>query len=54
MMNGYGTLYYQDGSKAYEGDWKEDLFEGKGVIYNDSPSSYKGGFDYTDFTQMNN
>ena len=34
-MEGYGTLYFADGSIAYAGDWRDDKFEGRGVLYNE-------------------
>ena len=33
-MNGVGTLYFPDGSVAYDGQWKGDKFHGHGVLYN--------------------
>jgi hypothetical protein len=36
-MNGKGVLYYRDGEVAYEGDWKNDKFEGKGRFTNETP-----------------
>ena len=51
-MNGYGTLYYQEGSIAYQGNWANDLFQGKGILHNDNTSIIKGYFDYTDFTKL--
>lgn len=33
-MEGYGKLYYENGSIAYEGCWKNDEFYGKGRVYN--------------------
>ncbi len=27
-MNGYGILYYPDGTSAYDGNWKDDKFNG--------------------------
>ena len=28
-----GILYYGNGNKAYEGEWKEDKEHGKGIEY---------------------
>ena len=53
-MNGFGTLYYQNGSKAYQGNWKNDKFEGHGTLYNEEPVQIMHGFDYTDFSKINN
>lgn len=33
-MEGKGTLYYQSGKVAYEGNWIDDKFHGKGKLYN--------------------
>jgi len=33
-MNGYGKLYYQSNTIAYEGDWVDDQFQGRGKLYN--------------------
>ena len=51
-MNGYGTLYYNEGSIAYQGNWVNDEFQGKGILYNDSIENIKGSFDYTDFRKL--
>lgn len=34
-IHGFGTLYYRNGKEAYRGEWKEEMFDGHGVIYND-------------------
>ena len=36
-MHGYGLLFYSSGQLAYEGEWFEDEFHGKGRVYNDKP-----------------
>ena len=51
-MNGYGTLYYQENVVAYQGNWANDEFQGKGVLYNDATNTIKGYFDYTDFKKL--
>ncbi len=51
-MHGYGTLYYPNGAVAYEGEWKEDEFVGKGIVYNDQQRQINGTFDFTDFNQL--
>ena len=33
-MEGIGSLYYDSGKPAYEGEWKNDQFHGKGKLYN--------------------
>ena len=34
-MSGFGILYYASGRKAYEGNWVDDKFNGKGKVFND-------------------
>ena len=51
-MHGYGVLYYPSGSVAYEGEWREDEFNGKGTVYNDQQGQLAGSFDFTDFNQI--
>ena len=51
-MEEYGTLYYPNGQVAYEGEWKNDEFDGKGVVYNDAPSVLRRAFDYTNFNLL--
>lgn len=48
-MNGFGKLYYQSGKLAYEGYWKNDLFEGQGKLYNEKPKKLDDKFDYHNF-----
>lgn len=48
-MSGKGSLYYQSGKLAYEGDWKDDQFMGIGTLYNENPEPLPTSFDYTDF-----
>jgi hypothetical protein len=33
-MNGKGMLYYQSGILAYDGQWQDDQFEGRGKLFN--------------------
>lgn len=51
-MNGFGILTYPNGSVAYEGYWLDDEFDGKGVVYNESPIPVQNNFDYTDFSNV--
>ena len=47
LRNGKGKMIYnQDKNKRnyYEGDWKDDLYDGKGVLYLISSDVYKGDF----------
>ena len=55
-MSGYGILYYSSGKVAYEGYWKDDLFEGKGQIINENIEeivdfviNYKDFNDFKDY-----
>ncbi len=36
-MDGYGKLYYPNEKLAYEGEWKNNAFNGKGTVYNEDP-----------------
>lgn len=51
-MNGYGKLFYQNNSIAYDGNWKMDMFYGSGTVYNDHPVYNKGPLDYRDLNQI--
>jgi hypothetical protein len=39
-MNGYGKLYYDNGLLAYDGQWYQDEFHGRGKVYNDSAEMF--------------
>ena len=39
-MEGKGIFYYQNG--RYEGDWKNDLRDGKGIEYWNNGNKYDG------------
>ena len=52
MMCGFGKLYYETQQLAYEGQWYQDQFHGRGVVYNDQPDPVPAeGFDYTNMNQ---
>lgn len=53
-MNGFGKLFYPSGNLAYEGKWKDDKFDGRGVIYNEKPLIINQGeeINYSDFNNM--
>ena len=36
-MSGFGRLFYQSDRLAYEGNWLNDQFSGKGTLYNEFP-----------------
>ena len=48
-MNGFGKLFYESGSLAYEGMWFMDEFHGRGKIFNDEPKMLKQPFNYKNF-----
>ena len=47
-MTGRGSLYYADGSVEYDGEWKDDQFEGQGILYGRGCdwTKYEGEFKY--------
>jgi hypothetical protein len=47
MKNGNGTLYDDDGSVIYEGEWVDDKQNGYGTSYYPDGSVYKGLRIYT-------
>ncbi len=51
-MEGFGKLYYQSGKLAYEGDWRNDQFMGKGVLFNEIPDVLNRPFNYTNFDEV--
>eukprot|EP01017_Pseudomicrothorax_dubius_P015173 TRINITY_DN1759_c0_g1_i4.p1 TRINITY_DN1759_c0_g1~~TRINITY_DN1759_c0_g1_i4.p1 ORF type:complete len:227 (+),score=58.37 TRINITY_DN1759_c0_g1_i4:103-783(+) len=51
-MDGYGKLYYVSGKLAYEGEWREDKFCGKGVVYNEVPVPMNAPFRYENFDTL--
>lgn len=44
-----GQLYYDNGVKAYEGQFKNDKFHNFGHLYNKWPSNDTKPFDYKNF-----
>ena len=51
-MEGIGSLYYDSGKPAYEGEWKNDQFFGKGKLYNEVPKPLFEMFDYCNFDEI--
>ena len=49
-MHGFGKLYYENGSIAYEGHWENDEFNGQGRVYNMEPINFPEEFNYKDFS----
>lgn len=45
-MEGHGSLYYQSGKLAYEGEWMDDQFSGKGILYNEYPEQLSEPYRY--------
>lgn len=42
--DGFGVEYNLDGEKVYEGNWKDDKYNGKGKYYSDGRLYYKGSW----------
>lgn len=36
-MHGRGTLYYENGEMCYDGQWRNDKFDGLGCLFNENP-----------------
>lgn len=51
-MNGYGKMIFSSGRVAYEGELKDDKFEGYGILYNEEPEKSTGQFEYHDFSAL--
>ena len=51
-MLGLGYLFYPSGEKAYYGEWRDDMFNGQGIVWNEVPLEMEEMFDYSDFTNM--
>ena len=51
-MDGYGKLYYPNNNLAYEGNWKDDKFEDRGIVYNDGIELNQFAIDYSDFSNI--
>jgi hypothetical protein len=55
MMNGFGRLYYDTRKLAFEGQWYQDEFHGRGKVCNDQPDQIgPGGFDYRNMNESEN
>ena len=53
-MHGKGCLYYKNGKLAYEGEWKDDLFNKFGHYYNNNPRKYMIDFDIRNLDNIGN
>lgn len=51
-MDGLGKLYYQSDRIAYDGEWRNDQFSGRGALYNEYPEALAGEFDYRNFDEV--
>lgn len=54
VMYGPGVLWYKNGKLCFEGDYKDDKFEGHGILYNGLIGGMNSGFDYQDFGKTGN
>ena len=41
-MNGYGIYYYYSNGNKYEGQWKNNVKEGYGILYFSNGIIYEG------------
>lgn len=48
-MNGQGKLYYDNDQLAYDGQWYNDEFHGRGKVFNDNWEPLQHNFDYANF-----
>jgi len=53
-MHGYGVLYYPNGKPAYEGEWRNNQFEGRGTMYNQKPAMITINKFDSDYGKMEN
>jgi hypothetical protein len=51
-MDGRGKLFYPNKKLAYEGEWKNNTFCGKGKVFNEEPQPLEDSFDYKDFDYL--
>ena len=51
-MDGFGKLTYPDGNLAYEGEWKNNAFNGRGKVFNEDPMELSKPFDYHNFDYL--
>ena len=51
-MHGFGKLFYSNGTLAYEGQWKNNEFHGKGKVYSLEPSEITQPFDFKDLSVL--
>lgn len=49
-MNGFGSLYYPSGKLAYQGQWLNNQFHGKGILFNENPTPVP--IDFRDFNSV--
>jgi len=51
-MEGQGKLYYSNGQLAYDGEWLNNQFNGKGIVLNEEPQPLDQDFNFEDFDQL--
>lgn len=49
IRNGFGTYCNSEGLIVYQGEWKDDLFNGRGVLYNSVATELQNEFDFRNF-----
>eukprot|EP01017_Pseudomicrothorax_dubius_P041240 TRINITY_DN6573_c0_g3_i2.p1 TRINITY_DN6573_c0_g3~~TRINITY_DN6573_c0_g3_i2.p1 ORF type:complete len:446 (-),score=75.48 TRINITY_DN6573_c0_g3_i2:49-1386(-) len=49
---GHGVLWAANGGKRYDGEWRGDLFHGKGTLYNEFPEPLPKDFNCTAPTSL--
>lgn len=52
MINGYGIMYYSDGSIAYKGYWARDKFHGYGILNNKKTKKTNQMIDWKNFDEF--
>jgi len=52
VVYGPGVLWYKNGRLCYEGDYKDDKFDGHGILYNGLIEDLRSFFDYKDFNKV--
>jgi hypothetical protein len=53
-MHGFGKLFYPNGKLAYDGEWFEEKFDGKGVIFNEEIAPLNKRFEFKNFDGLAN
>ena len=54
-MSGFGILWINDDIKWYEGEWSDNAFHGRGILYNLTPEELQqDGFYGENFSNIGN